>query len=95
MLKNNINMLDDIKSIKNLDTNKKDEKLIFDNIDNFNWLSFYFPLDLIKKIENKIPDKNITITLIWWWENECLNEIYLLLKILWYENIKLNKEYIY
>lgn len=95
MLKNNINMLDDIKSIKDVDIHKEDEKLIFDTIDTLNWLSFYFPLDLIKKIENTLPNKDITITLIWWWEHECLKEIYLLLKILWYDNITLNKKYMY
>lgn len=95
MLKNNIHILEDIKSIKTLDTQKEDEKYVFDNLENFEWLSFYFPLDLMKQIEKKLSNKDINITLIWWWLNECLKEIYILLKIMWYNHIKINEKYTY
>jgi len=55
---------------------------------------FYFPQELIKTIKNNIELQD-EITLIWWWEKECLEEIFILLKVIWYNNIKFENEYIY
>lgn len=56
--------------------------------------TLYLPSTLINDIINNI-NINDEIILIWWWLNECLKEIMLLLNILWYNNVKINNNLIY
>lgn len=79
--------------------NSLDKNIIseeFDSYDEFvDGETIFLPdRELINDIQNAIPlDSNIT--LIGWWINECLKEIYLLLKVLWYNNITIDNDLTY
>lgn len=53
------------------------------DIDEELWIEY----ELINDILRNIPNKNTEIDLIWGGKDECLKEIYLLLKIIWYNNV--------
>ncbi len=100
LINNNLYTIYDLKDLNQ-------DNMIFQKflniIENENWwevsdlkyISFNLPNSkLINNLKNEIWI-NDKIVLIGWWENECLKELELLLKMLWYLNIFKENKYIF